>query len=315
VATVTSYTAARMKAIEDGTVVDGDVVGNNLILTKHDGSQIDAGDVRGPVGATGPKGDPGAPGASAISAIPGEMKLWPGTALPNVTKYGHWVWADGSVYSAATYPDAAAAIAAQWKTFAGASDPGAGNFRVPDMRGLVPAGMDAMPGGARANRMTRAAAITIAARTGEESHVISNGEMPRHNHGGSGSVSTSVSVNVGVNVSGGISGSADSAGSHQHTVPQTQANAPAGKGLTDVNPQYTNNILNKPGTGGTGFSILADAGGSHTHPLSGSFSGSGSGSGTGTGSGSATINYDGADTAHENVQPTVFVPYIVFLGP
>lgn len=53
-ATVTSYTAERMKAIEDGTVVDGDVVGNDLILTRHDGSQINAGNVRGPQGTPGP---------------------------------------------------------------------------------------------------------------------------------------------------------------------------------------------------------------------------------------------------------------------
>lgn len=52
-ATVTSLTADRMLAIEAGSVVDGDVIGGNLILTKHDGSQINAGSV------TGPKGDPG----------------------------------------------------------------------------------------------------------------------------------------------------------------------------------------------------------------------------------------------------------------
>ena len=51
------------------------------------------------------------------------------------------------------------------------------------MRGLVVAGMDAMPGGARANRMTRAAAATLAAKTGEETHGLSPTEGPRHNHG------------------------------------------------------------------------------------------------------------------------------------
>jgi hypothetical protein len=55
-ATVTGYTAERMKQIEDSAVVDGDVVGNNLILTKHDGSTIDAGSVRGPAGPQGPPG-------------------------------------------------------------------------------------------------------------------------------------------------------------------------------------------------------------------------------------------------------------------
>lgn len=55
-ATVTGLTADRMLEIEAASVIDGDVVGNNLILTKHDGSQINAGDVRGPTGPQGPVG-------------------------------------------------------------------------------------------------------------------------------------------------------------------------------------------------------------------------------------------------------------------
>src|SRR4249920_2087747 len=64
--TVTSLTADRMLAIEAASVVDGDVVGDNLILTKHDGTQINAGSVRGP------KGDPGPVGSdlAVLSAIP-----------------------------------------------------------------------------------------------------------------------------------------------------------------------------------------------------------------------------------------------------
>lgn len=54
--TVTGMTADRMLSIEAASVVDGDVVGDNLILTKHDGSQINAGSVRGPAGPEGPVG-------------------------------------------------------------------------------------------------------------------------------------------------------------------------------------------------------------------------------------------------------------------
>lgn len=53
-ATITGLTAARMLEIEAESIVDGDVVGNNLILTKHDGTTIDAGSVRGPQGSPGP---------------------------------------------------------------------------------------------------------------------------------------------------------------------------------------------------------------------------------------------------------------------
>lgn len=51
-ATVTGLTAERMLQVEAQTVVDGEVVGDHLILTKHDGTTIDAGDVRGPQGTS-----------------------------------------------------------------------------------------------------------------------------------------------------------------------------------------------------------------------------------------------------------------------
>ena len=55
-ATITGLTADRMLEIEAASVVDGDVVGNDLILAKHDGSIINAGNVRGPAGPVGPMG-------------------------------------------------------------------------------------------------------------------------------------------------------------------------------------------------------------------------------------------------------------------
>lgn len=55
-AQVTGFTAKRMKVIEDETVVDGDVIGDELILTRRNGSQINAGNVRGPQGPIGTTG-------------------------------------------------------------------------------------------------------------------------------------------------------------------------------------------------------------------------------------------------------------------
>src|SRR4051812_17549950 len=48
-----------MRAIEDSTVVDAEVVGDNLFLITHDGGCIDAGSVRGPMpeGVVAPLGD------------------------------------------------------------------------------------------------------------------------------------------------------------------------------------------------------------------------------------------------------------------
>jgi len=232
-ATITGLTAERMLEIEAASVVDGEVVGGDLILTKHDGTTIDAGSVLGPQGPAGPTGP------ASISAIPGEVRLWPGSALPAVGDYGKWVWANGAVYVVATYPKAAAHIATQWRTFSGASDPGASNFRVPDLRGLVPAGLDQMPGdAARASRMTRSVAIIIAGSAGEETHVITIPEMPAHTHPGN---------------AGGLV-----------YIPSGLTQGPPGG--------YTNYAL-------TGL----------------------------------TIGNAGGNGAHENVQPTVFVPYIVKL--
>jgi hypothetical protein len=63
-ATVTGLTAARMLEIEAACIVQGAVVLDNLILTKHDGSQINAGNVRGPQGTQGLVGPQGATGAT-----------------------------------------------------------------------------------------------------------------------------------------------------------------------------------------------------------------------------------------------------------
>jgi hypothetical protein len=47
-----------MLAIEGQSVVDAEVVSNHLILTRFDGTQIDAGYVGGPAGPAGPVGAP-----------------------------------------------------------------------------------------------------------------------------------------------------------------------------------------------------------------------------------------------------------------
>lgn len=51
--TITGLTAERMLEIEANSVVGGSISGNDLILTKHDGSTLDAGNVRGPAGPIG----------------------------------------------------------------------------------------------------------------------------------------------------------------------------------------------------------------------------------------------------------------------
>lgn len=71
--TITGLTADRMLDIEANSVVDGEVVVDDLILTKHDGSTINAGNVRGPVGPAG--------GPAAANTITEAMLLAGATGL------------------------------------------------------------------------------------------------------------------------------------------------------------------------------------------------------------------------------------------
>jgi hypothetical protein len=63
-ATVTGMTAAAMQEIADESIVEGDIVGSDLILTTRGGTPINAGVVVGPQGAPGTNGTNGATGAT-----------------------------------------------------------------------------------------------------------------------------------------------------------------------------------------------------------------------------------------------------------
>lgn len=70
-ATVTGFTAARMLEIENASIVDGEVVGSDLILTRFDTSTINAGPVIGPTGVAGPTGPTGATGPTGPTGATG----------------------------------------------------------------------------------------------------------------------------------------------------------------------------------------------------------------------------------------------------
>lgn len=70
-ATVTGFTAARMLEIENTTIVDGNIVGDDLILEQRDGTDINAGNVRGPTGLTGATGAQGPTGPTGATGPAG----------------------------------------------------------------------------------------------------------------------------------------------------------------------------------------------------------------------------------------------------
>lgn len=108
-AQVTVYNAARMKEIEDASIVDGEVVGDDLILTRHDQTTINAGSVRGPQGDQGVPGDMNVSDLSAIIASLSDYLFEPGdikVTLRATPPAGEWL-AFGATYTDAqtNYPD------------------------------------------------------------------------------------------------------------------------------------------------------------------------------------------------------------------
>lgn len=55
-ATVNGYTAEHTDVVFDATVIDGEVIGDDLVLLTRGGAAINAGNVRGPAGAPGAGG-------------------------------------------------------------------------------------------------------------------------------------------------------------------------------------------------------------------------------------------------------------------
>lgn len=123
-ATVTGLTAARMLAIEAASVVAGIVSGNNLILTRFDGSTIDAGNVRGP------KGDTGDTGPAGVQPPTGCMLPFAGATAPT-----GWLLCNGAEISRTTYSALFNVISDEW----GAGD-GSTTFNIPDMTDRAPVG-------------------------------------------------------------------------------------------------------------------------------------------------------------------------------
>lgn len=119
---------------------------------------------------------------------------------------------DGSVKNRTDYPNLFAIIGTAFNT---SGETGA-QFRLPDMRGRVIAGVDNM-GGAAAGRLTTAGSgvngVSRGASGGGETHTLTTAQMPQHNHGVTdpGHVH-SANVRMGASTTGGTypyAGSAD----------------------------------------------------------------------------------------------------------
>lgn len=117
---------------------------------------------------------------SAINSVPtGSVTGWAGSSAPS-----GWLLCYGQEVSRTTYADLYTAIGDQF----GAGD-GSTTFNIPDCRGRVMAGFDAM-GGASADRLTDQSGgvdgDTLGAVGGAETHTLTVAELAAHTHGAEG---------------------------------------------------------------------------------------------------------------------------------
>lgn len=134
-ATINGYTAERMKEIEDSAIVDGDVIGDNLVLKRFDGGEINAGSVRGPTGSPGISSEELAD-QLAIFDPPGIPKPYTGATAPS----GYGICDSVAEYTGTTYPVLAALYGTGSACINGTA--AFGKFRLPNLRGRVLVGRD-----------------------------------------------------------------------------------------------------------------------------------------------------------------------------
>lgn len=83
-AIITGYTAEKMNQFNNASVISGSVnTAGNLVLKTRGGTNIDAGNVKGPVGATGPVGITGGPTSARDAAFPLPTTVAASVALAN----------------------------------------------------------------------------------------------------------------------------------------------------------------------------------------------------------------------------------------
>ncbi len=185
-----------------------------------------------------------------------------------------WLLCDGREVSRTEY----AALFAVVGTVYGAGD-GAATFALPDLRGRTAAGRDDM-GGSAAGRLTgRPGGVdgtALGAAGGAETHALAETEIAEHGHGAG-------------SYEGRASGTTAGAGAHTHNLSRR-----AGSG-TGYSPTYR---LTESGDGGNSRDATASAG-AHAHVFSADVALTGR---------SATA---GGGEAHNNVQPTLVLDYIV----
>lgn len=155
--------------------------------------------------------------AAALALPPGVFFPYAGSTAPT-----GYLLCDGSAVSRATYANLFTAISTTYGVGNGTT-----TFNIPDMRGRVPAGADAM-GGTPANRLGSGAtggitgSATAGAVGGEQSHQLTTSELASHSHSDlqqSNSTPSTGGGNVVGTAGGGSTGSAGGDAAHNNVQP------------------------------------------------------------------------------------------------
>lgn len=238
---------------------------------------------------------------------PSTIFPYAGTA---VTTPDGWLFCDGSTYGTATYPDLFAVI--------GYSYGGSGTaFSVPDLRGRVIAGRDMDNGSGTAGRLStitnQGTALAISA--GAQTHTLGTAEMPAHHHGTSALSSGTTNLNGGHQHSGnvnptntdhthntGISAPFDrvylrNPGGSDFARIYSSSGTAAGYTTVAIGANSVANITITPMNSNQSHdhSYTTNEMGAHTHSVTGNVV-----------SGTA-----GGGSAHNNLQPTIVLNYII----
>ena len=217
-----------------------------------------------------------------------------------------WVFCDGATYGTADHPNLFDAIGYQYG--------GSGSdFIVPDLRGRVIAGRDMDNGGGTSGRLDNftSSGTVSGVADGSQNHALSTSELPSHDHGTS-SISGGVANLAGGHTHSSITDAANT--DHAHGI----INSPAGfanvfrnsnvvdtQGLTRYRTSQRNIVVNAAHAG------MAIGGMTNNQTHAHTFTTNSAGSHTHTVSGNVVTNAAGGGNAHNIVQPTMVMNYII----
>ncbi len=231
------------------------------------------------------------------AAPAGSVKEYAGSSAPS-----GWLLCDGNEYDPGAEANLFAIIGTTYNT--GAETPGW--FRVPDMRGRVPVGINPLSAGPNAGTGVKLhpSIQTLGGNDGTESHILSVNEIPLHDHSVSLSTVANHTHTGNTNTTGlhSHSGTTGAGGSHNHGLSWSSAESGGGdneiiswngnqNGVTSTVGNHTHNFTGMSQNGNHLHNFTTAAAGGHSHIVS-----------------ELSV---GAGVTHENTQPFLTLNFII----